>query len=76
MGGEALIYVWALEQDEKIFYGQDLFVPWNLQYKFEDQDGLKNKEELVKQNDVRINEDKQTVVYKRYYHVFKKGELE
>ena len=26
--------------------------------------------------DITINEEKKTVVYKRYYHVFKKGELE
>lgn len=26
--------------------------------------------------DYEINKDKKTVVYKRYYHVFKKGELE
>ena len=74
--GEALIYVWALEQDEKIFQEQDIFVPWNLQYKFEDQKVLDNKQAYVEKQDVTINEEKQAVVYKRYYHVFRKGELE
>lgn len=27
-GGKALIYVWAKEQDEKVFNEQDVFVPW------------------------------------------------
>lgn len=26
--------------------------------------------------DIFVNEAKKTIVYKRYYHVFKKGELE
>jgi alkylated DNA repair protein alkB family protein 8 len=26
--------------------------------------------------DYQINEEKKTVVYKRYYHVFKEGEME
>jgi len=29
-----------------------------------------------KKEGITINPEKQTVVYKRYYHVFKKGELE
>jgi hypothetical protein len=34
------------------------------------------KGEKEKREDKELNTDKKTVVYKRYYHVFKKGELE
>ena len=65
-GGEILIYVWAFEQ-EKDFGGVDVFVPWNNQKKYEKKNEVKDK----------IKDDsKNVVVYKRYYHLFKKGELE
>jgi len=90
-------------------------VPWNLQFKFEDEKKLseitseksekddrssvagdeiqkdeKEKTETVKEKeedkksekdeeeieDYQVNEGKKTVVYKRYYHMFKHGELE
>ena len=35
VGGKFLIYVWALEQEEKKFQYQDNFVPWHLQQKWE-----------------------------------------
>ena len=38
--GIILIYVWAFEQEERNFTEQDIFVPWNLQYKFEDENTL------------------------------------
>jgi SAM-dependent methyltransferase len=67
VGGIAMIQVWALEQPEiskKKFAKQDNLIPWHLQRKY-------NK------NDVIINETKQKlVIYERFYHVFKKGELE
>ena len=31
IGGKALIYVWAYEQEHKKFKEQDVFVKWNLQ---------------------------------------------
>ena len=31
VGGQALIYVWAYEQEHKKFQQQDVFVKWNLQ---------------------------------------------
>lgn len=67
-GGSCLIYVWAYEQDKK-FGGKDVFVPWNNQPKFE------NK---VKETDTekKVDEQKNTIVYKRYYHLFDEGELE
>ena len=91
-GGLILIYVWALEQDGKKFAQQDVLIPWHLQFKFEDEDKvtslLKDKEcenqeskEEFKQktgeeDDIILNESKKSVVYKRYYHMFKYGELE
>lgn len=38
--GIILIYVWAFEQEERTFTEQDIFVPWNLQYKFEDENTI------------------------------------
>lgn len=52
-----------------------MFVPWNLHFKYEGEHDLKKKKENPNQ-ELEINEQKQTVVYKRYYHVFKEGELE
>jgi SAM-dependent methyltransferase len=40
-GGKCLLYVWAMEQDERKFGSQDIFVPWNLQKKFEQKKGAK-----------------------------------
>lgn len=56
--GEALLYVWALEQDSsrrgwKTGDVQDVMVPWVLKSK-----GQQDK------------------TYQRYYHLYKKGELE
>ncbi len=67
--GRVLIYVWAYEQDDKKFVDQDVFVPWNNQAKFEPKTQPSDIEK-------KINEAKQTIVYQRFYHVFKKGELE
>lgn len=68
-GGRVLIYVWALEQQDGRFEQQDVFVPWNNQLKFEGA-------AAEKVSDKSTNIEKNTVVYKRFYHVFKKGELE
>jgi len=40
--GIVLIYVWAFEQEERTFTEQDIFVPWNLQYKFEDENTIQD----------------------------------
>ncbi|KRX00371.1 hypothetical protein PPERSA_10870 [Pseudocohnilembus persalinus] len=126
--GRALIYVWAMEQKERKFQEQDIFVPWHNQFKFEEElekkqktkktqkkvdEDKKESEEQNQNNDVKQNKqeeededqisqeekkkmeaekyqqkigvdqkvskvdaEKQSVVYKRYYHVFIKGELE
>ena len=73
-----LIYVWAYEQQEKVFKTQDVFVAWHLQDKYEKPSA---EEEEVKSDSSFIetaikSEDKKATIYHRYYHVFKEGELE
>jgi alkylated DNA repair protein alkB homolog 8 len=77
VGGQGLIYVWAFEQEwegqesvsKKKFAEQDVFVPWHLHFKYESD--LEN----IDTTGCEIDHDKKSVVYKRYYHVFKHGEL-
>jgi len=82
--GKALIYVWALEQkgsrrgwDEGD--SQDVFVPWVLPKQYSKSDA---KEPTVIQNEISGEEvgatsgmPKQTT-YQRYYHLYRRGELE
>lgn len=68
-GGKVLIYVWAMEQAKQKYTDQDVFVPWQLQKRFHG----------YTQTATENNVDKQPsgeMVYKRYYHMFKQGELE
>ena len=73
INGKFLIYVWALEQTEKKFTKQDNFVPWHLQQKWENDVKVETMEsgpKIVKEEKINCT------VYQRYYHVFKKGEIE
>ena len=63
-----------MEQEERSFKSQDIFVNWNQQDKFEKTDNTEKKSEV--KEDIVINEVKNTKIYKRYYHIFKEGELE
>ena len=78
-GGEVLIYVWAFEQQSKKksqdsstpsyrYPQQDVFVPWHLQKQF-DKKPAQNAENFIQGEDGEK-------VYKRFYHLFKEGELE
>ncbi|KAI9351870.1 S-adenosyl-L-methionine-dependent methyltransferase [Pilaira anomala] len=65
-GGKVLVFVWALEQtkfSKRNFEPgqQDVFVPWKLTPKKGEPSELKEEEYPV---------------YNRYYHLFKKGELD
>ena len=40
LNGKIMVYVWAFEQQQRTFLEQDNFIPWNLQYKFEDSDTI------------------------------------
>jgi tRNA (uracil-5-)-methyltransferase TRM9 len=82
-GGKVLIYVWALEQKDSRRgwdegHEQDVMVPWVLKQK---------KEKKVKQrrgdatNDEKadrqgVQEEGGDKTFLRYYHLYKKGELE
>ncbi|KAJ3209807.1 Alkylated DNA repair protein alkB 8 [Dinochytrium kinnereticum] len=81
-GGSVLIFVWAMEQEGKRkFEQQDVFVPWSFPKEI-----FKSKGEAA--DTPVLREDDKTVVYQRFsevsalpnffrfYHVFKKGELE
>lgn len=71
-GGLFLIYVWALEQEKGKFKGQDNLVAWHLHNNYKD-DENSSKDEIAKGIEIK---EKNSVVYQRYYHVFKNGELE
>jgi len=63
VGGKLLIYVWAFEQENRQFRQQDVFVPWKMK------NNTTNPEDLVEQSSTTKSS---SVVYQRYYHVFKK----
>ncbi|GMM33683.1 tRNA (carboxymethyluridine(34)-5-O)-methyltransferase [Saccharomycopsis crataegensis] len=73
VGGEALIYVWALEQQNsrrgwKEGMPQDILVPWVLQ---------KNKKKKNRNDeDQEGTQEEEPETKMRYYHLYKKGELE
>lgn len=46
-----------------------MFVPWHLHFKYEKD--LEN----IDHTDAKIDMQKKSVIYNRYYHVFKEGEL-
>jgi hypothetical protein len=79
--GQILIYVWAFEQERK-FATQDVFVPWHLHDTYEKEVEQKDRKQVnIESNTGYIetaikDETKKSTIYHRYYHVFKKGELE
>jgi tRNA (uracil-5-)-methyltransferase TRM9 len=73
-GGEALIYVWALEQESsrrgyKEGDPQDVLVPWVLQKK-------KPKKKKGQEEEEESGEKEEDNTKYRYYHLYKQGELE
>lgn len=87
-GGLILITVWAFEQNVNRVKGfdgvnQDVFVPWSLQKNFHKEnvkEGLEVNDPVNDPNeendDVLFDVNNGGVIYKRYYHLFKKGELD
>lgn len=72
VGGKALFYAWAFEQDNSSASGhrfetQDVLVPWHVR---QDQ-GL-----TLKVQHAQFSEEKQALVYQRYCHVYRQGELQ
>ena len=83
VGGRALIYVWALEQKDSRRgwdegHEQDVMVPWVLKQKKEKEAKRKKKkgdvggEESVREEQ-KLEGDR---TFLRYYHLYRKGELE
>lgn len=75
-GSEIMIQAWAMEQasDSKhVFVTQDTMVPWKLNRRFMIQDNNENQKDL--KSSVNSPKD-EIVIYERYCHVYKEGELE
>ena len=80
-GGRALIYVWALEQKDSRRgwdegHEQDVMVPWVLKQKKEKEKGRRKKKDesqAVEEEAPKPDGDK---TFLRYYHLYRKGELE
>jgi len=83
IGGKALIYVWALEQKDSRRgwdegHEQDVMVPWVMKGKKEKP---ARKEQSQKAQEVTTEKEgppahTQDKTFLRYYHLYKKGELE
>jgi tRNA (uracil-5-)-methyltransferase TRM9 len=81
-GGQALIYVWALEQKDSRRgwdegHEQDVMVPWVLKQKKEkkpkrDQKGAQFDDTASLEEEEKPGDK----TFLRYYHLYKKGELE
>lgn len=90
-GGRALIYVWALEQkDSRRGWDegndQDVMVPWVMKVKKE-KEGKKTRDqkrleltdpgaELPKEREIESEQQPQDKTFLRYYHLYRRGELE
>jgi tRNA (uracil-5-)-methyltransferase TRM9 len=78
-GGKALVYVWALEQKDSRRgwdegHEQDVMVPWVLKQKKEKKPKQRRGEESHSGGQEQEQEGDKTFL--RYYHLYKKGELE
>ena len=84
VGGRALFYAWALEQDQggvsgHQFQGQDVLVPFHNKIKVK---GVSPEDERARQANLlgapahgEADAEKRSVVYQRYCHVYTEGEL-
>ena len=78
-GGKALIYVWALEQKDSRRgwdegHEQDVMVPWVLKQKKEKK--AKQRRGTEEDGIAGSQEESGDKTFLRYYHLYKKGELE
>jgi tRNA (uracil-5-)-methyltransferase TRM9 len=78
-GGKALIYVWALEQKDSRRgwdegHEQDVMVPWVLKQKKEKK--VKQRRGEKPHSGEQEQEQEGDKTFLRYYHLYKKGELE
>lgn len=77
-----MVYVWAMEQENKTFGQQDVLVPWNMEKKYVEQileqaeDETKEKiKSMISESPEVTKQNKEYIVFQRYYHVFRSGEL-
>jgi SAM-dependent methyltransferase len=79
-GGRALIQAWALEQEttsKRRFNAQDVLVPWSLQQQFVRGAGAgKTCKQSDSKDKTGESEVSKSVVFQRFCHVYKEGELE
>jgi alkylated DNA repair protein alkB family protein 8 len=86
-GGKALIYAWAFEQElfaesRHRFDTQDVMIPWHHRtFGIKKEHWLQSPPvaQLGRENSPShgiVNTDKMAIEYRRYCHVFKRGELE
>lgn len=81
-GGQALIYVWALEQKDSRRgwdegHEQDVMVPWVLKQKKEKKPKQRRGDTASEQQAVDDAEKPEgDKTFLRYYHLYRKGELE
>jgi len=69
IGGRLLVTVWALEQKGRQYSEQDVFVPWHLQPTYVP------SSTIALDHPAKDKQDEDNFVFKRYYHLFKEGEL-
>jgi len=80
-GGRALIYVWALEQKDSRRgwdegHEQDVMVPWVLKQKKEKEKGRRKKKDESQADKEEAPKPDGDKTFLRYYHLYRKGELE
>lgn len=77
IGGSVFIQAWALEQgsdSKRNFESQDTMVPWKLNKRFLPENNS-SKEEISNKKALPEDQD-EILIYERYCHVYKEGELE
>lgn len=77
-GGKALVYVWALEQKDSRRgwdegHEQDVMVPWVMKGKKDKQKSNRGDVATALGSDAEPSADR---TFHRYYHLYRKGELE
>ncbi|KAL6450126.1 PPM1 Leucine carboxyl methyltransferase 1 [Candida maltosa Xu316] len=80
VGGEALIYCWALEQENsrrgyKDGDDQDILIPWVLKKPQPSKKKKKQQQQQEKEENEQQIEEPEEVTKYRYYHLYKKCEL-
>jgi tRNA (uracil-5-)-methyltransferase TRM9 len=80
-GGRALIYVWALEQKDSRRgwdegHEQDVMVPWVLKQKKEKEKGRRKQKDGNQADEGTTPKPEGDKTFLRYYHLYRKGELE